>query len=82
MIFKVQNYSGWVELTSNINIYVSNLKPTHNLIEKFPNDDLQMVSSIVMPESTREKLLKGGFDLDNFPNYLKFQLVDGKDTKK
>jgi hypothetical protein len=82
MIFKVQNYSGWVELTPNISIYVSDLKPTHNLMEKLPNDDLQMVSSIVMPERTRGELLKGGFNLDDFPNCLQFQLVDGKDIKK
>ena len=51
-------------------------------MEKHPNGDLQMVSSIVMPERTRDELLKGGFNLDNFPNCLKFQLADNKDIKK
>lgn len=72
----VSTYSGWINLTENIQIYFSNLKLKNKVREYIPSENIyELYSLTYLPLEIKNQLSSRGYNVDNLKNQIKLILT-------
>ena len=67
----VSTYSGWINLTENIQIYFSNLKLKNKVREHIPSENIYELYSLpYLPLEIKNQLSSRGYNADNLKNQI------------